>query len=171
MIDYLKKNPLLAGCLGTMGCLALVAVFFFVAAGLGLKALVDSSQIAVFGATKTAAEEGFSFNYVFDNGDVRIDLVPFEPREVTCDQLWAMMEPHILKPDLPLVLRSQTAVSSEDGGMTVVPLECSRVPVDETAMEPPAEEPPAEEPPAEEPPAEEPPAQASPEEAADSPAP
>ena len=127
MLDFLRKNPLLAGCFGVLGCFSLVVVVSVLIAGLGLKALTEDSQIAVLGASQAAAEEGLSFGYVFDNGDVVLDMIPFQPRELTCDQLWAVVEPHILKPELPLTIRSQTAVSSEDGGLTLIPLECSRV--------------------------------------------
>jgi hypothetical protein len=128
MLDFLRKNPLLAGCFGVLGCFGLVVLVSVLIAGLGLKALTEGSQIAILGASQAAAEEDLSFGYVFDNGDVVLDMIPFQPRELTCDQLWAVVEPHILKPELPLTIRSQTAVASEDGGLSVIPLECSRVP-------------------------------------------
>jgi hypothetical protein len=127
MLGYLRKNPLLAGCVGLLGCLGLVVVFLVSAAGLGLHALTSNSAIAVMDAKNAAASEGFSFGYVYDNGDVSLDLMPFEPREVTCDQLWELIEPHILRPEEPLTLRSQTAVYGPGGDMTIIPLECSRV--------------------------------------------
>jgi hypothetical protein len=64
---------------------------------------------------------------VSDNGKLSLDLVPQDPREVTCDELWALIEPHIIKADEPLTLRSETTVAGADGALTVMPLECSRV--------------------------------------------
>jgi hypothetical protein len=127
MLEFLRKNPLLAGCFGVLGCFGLVVLFSVLIAGFGLKALTEGSQIAVLGASQAAAEEGLSFGYVFDNGDVVLDMIPQQPRELSCDELWAIVEPHILKPELPLTIRSQTAIVSEDGGLAVIPLECSRV--------------------------------------------
>ena len=127
MLDYLRNNPLLAGCLGMMGCMALIAVFVVGVAGLGLKAAFDSSQIAVFDAQSAATSAGYGFGYVSENGAVSLDLVPFEPREVTCDELWALIEPHIVKADEPLTLRSETTTVGADGVLTAVSLECSRV--------------------------------------------
>jgi len=110
-----------------MGCLALVAVFVVGVAGLGLKAAFDSSQIAVFDAQSAASSAGYGFGYVSDNGAVSLDLVPLEPREVSCDELWALIQPHIIKADEPLTLRSQTTTVGADAAVTTVPLECSRV--------------------------------------------
>ena len=139
MLEFLRKNPLLAGCFGVLGCFGLVVLFSVLIAGLGLKALTEGSQIAVLGASQAAAEEDLSFGYVFDNGDVVLDMIPLQPRELTCNELWAIVEPHILKPELPLTIRSQTAVVSEDGGLAVIPLECSRV-ADSSLEEEPQEE-------------------------------
>jgi len=127
MLGYLRKNPLLAGCLGLMGCFSLLVVFAVGVAGLGLKAVLNSSQVAVFDADGAAMSAGFGFGYVSNNGSVSLDLLPHEPREVSCDELWQLIEPHILQPDEPLTLRSQTTVMGEDGALTVVPLECVRV--------------------------------------------
>jgi hypothetical protein len=91
---------------------------------------LNSSQVAVFDAHGAAMSAGFGFGYVSDNGSVSLDLLPHEPREVSCDELWQLIEPHILQPDEPLTLRSQTTVLGEDGAVTVVPLECVRVSVD-----------------------------------------
>jgi hypothetical protein len=130
MLGYLRNNPLLAGCLGLMGCLGLVLVFAVGVAGLGLKAALNISQVAVFDARGAAMSAGFGFGYFSDNGSVSLDLLPHEPREVSCDELWQLIEPHILQPDEPLTLRSQTTVLGEDGAVTVVSLECVRVSVD-----------------------------------------
>lgn len=127
MLDFLRNNPLLAGCLGMMGCLALVVVFVVGLTGLGLKAAFDSRQIAVFDARSAAVSAGYSFGYLSDNGALSLELMPQEPREVTCDELWALIEPHIIKDDEPLTLRSETTADGGDGALITVPLECSRV--------------------------------------------
>jgi len=137
MLDYLRNNPLLAGCLGFMGCSALVVLFVVGVAGLGLQKVFSSNQLAVLDAHSAAISAGYSFGYVSDNGVVSLDLLPTEPREVSCEELWTLIAPHILQPEKPLLLRSQTAVFSADLGVTVIPLECSRVAAVEPLQEPP----------------------------------
>ena len=138
MREFLSKNPLLAGCLGLVGCATLVALALFVAAGFGLKKAADSVNLRPVALVQAASSAGLSLSYRNNNGVVAIELVPFEPREVSCEELWGIVLPNLKDPDVEMTLHSVSSYVLPDGSVQGVELECRRV-IDEPPDGEPAE--------------------------------
>ena len=137
MREFLSKNPLLAGCLGLVGCATLIALALFVAAGFGIKKAADNVNLRPVALVQAASSAGLSLSYSNNNGVVAIELVPFEPREVSCEELWSIVLPNLKNPEVEMTLHSVSSYALPDGSVQGVELECRRVldepPVGESA--------------------------------------
>ncbi len=127
---FVDDQPILAGCLG---CLALGA--FAAAAGAVLLFLggqraaqwvsgaagVDS----FFGTISDVSGAGFSFEVHSNNNEPTTYIMrPVQPREVSCEEIQALLFPHLTGELETVTVRSESLVSQPDGGQRAVPLEC-----------------------------------------------
>lgn len=129
-MKYLRDNPILAGCLGLLSLAVLLIGGTLVLGALGVKACVNalpsSGLDSVPATARDVQDAGFSFSINMVNSEVDLKLIPIEPRVVTCEELWALIEPHLVESDSSLRLFSESAVVNPDGSVARVPLECIR---------------------------------------------
>ncbi len=131
---FYKRQPILAGCLGCLGVgvLGTIAVVVFMgllgkscidsaSRGLGLDSLPATIQDAM------KAGYGIQINSNHDNGVTESEIVmpPMEPRKVTCDDLQAVLFPHLTGTLETVVVRSESYEPGPDGSLQPVPLTCT----------------------------------------------
>ncbi len=126
----LREQPILAGCLGILAIGTLVLCGGGALLVLGGKALVDkaSESAGVDGVISTAQAAdaaGFMFNVAIDEGGTVYTLAPMEPRTVTCDDVQAVLFPHLTGTLETVVVQSQSILLNDDGSYTTVPLTCT----------------------------------------------
>ena len=97
------------------------------ARALGLRACDSVSVLdSIAGTARDANSAGFSLHVSVINGESTLEMHPHQSREVTCDELWGVVEPHLESPQAELTIYSSTLVVQPDGTQTEIPLECSR---------------------------------------------
>lgn len=129
---FVSDQPILAGCLGFVGCGGLIGVGLLAAALLGARACSNATGVdGLFDAVASAQEAGFGFQLFLDNGELLISMPPMEllagveqPRSVTCEELGAVLIPHLT--GYYETVRVTSASLVETGGeLREVPLECT----------------------------------------------
>ncbi len=126
----LRDQPILAGCLGLLALGVLVSCGAGALLVLGGKALVDkaSESAGIDGVISTAQDagaQGFMFNVAIDNGGTVYSLLPMEARTVTCDDVKAVLFPHLTGTLETVEVQSQSILLNDDGSYTTVPLTCT----------------------------------------------
>ena len=132
-----KRQPILVGCLG---CLSLSVVAMCGAGifmGLLGKSCVDNvgKQIGLDslpGAVIDSMGAGFSMQI----NEAEITMEPTSPRRVTCDDLQAVVFPHLTGTLATVTIESKSHEAGPDGAIQSVPLTCrwSGFPNKETPM-------------------------------------
>ena len=126
----LREQPILAGCLGLLALGVLVSCGAGALLILGGKALVDkaSETAGIDGVISTAQDAGaagFMFNVAIDNDGTVYSLVPMDTRTVTCDDVQALLFPHLTGTLETVHVESQSIIENDDGSYTTVPLTCT----------------------------------------------
>lgn len=127
---FMKDQPVLAGCLGALALLILVSCGLGALLVVGGKAAFDKAAdtVGLDGIMSTAADAsaaGFALSVNVDDQEGTVfSMVPLEPRDVTCDELKAILLPHLTGTLETVKIASQSVVQNEDGSYTSVPLDC-----------------------------------------------
>ncbi len=126
----LREQPILAGCLGLLALGALISCGGGALLVLGGKALVDKASESagvdgVIATAQAAGAAGFMFNVAIDDRGTIYTLSPLEPRIVTCDEVQALLFPHLTGTLETVQVESQSIIENEDGSYTTVPLSCT----------------------------------------------
>jgi hypothetical protein len=127
-----RDQPLLVGC----GCALLAMLVFCGAGGLllavgweaaGSKISEASGVDSIFGTSRDLAAAGFTFGAHTSTGrGTEYTLMPVPAREVTCEELKAALQPHLVGSLATVVIVSQSTVGAgEDGAGTSVPVRCT----------------------------------------------
>lgn len=128
--EFASDQPILAGCLGviTLGVVASCGLGALLA--VGAKGCMNAVQESVgldslMQTVADAAEQGYSLGVNSHNGATVFQLVPMEARDVTCDELKAVLLPHLTGTLETVVVYSESVKLNADGSFTTVPLECT----------------------------------------------
>ena len=133
-MGFRQDNPILVGCVVALGVGTLAVGALVLLASLGIKACDSVSVLdSIAGTGQDANAAGFSLHVSVINGESSLEMHPHESREVTCDELWALVEPHLESPQAELTIYSSTLVVQPDGTQAEIPLQCSRT--DESVRE------------------------------------
>lgn len=126
-----KRQPILAGCLGclTLGTLGTIAAIVFT--GVLGKSCLDTANRelgldSLPSTVQDAVSQGFGISVGTGSGQgPSMTMVPMEPRLVTCDQLQAVLFPHLTGTLETVVVRSESYETGPDGRLQPVPLTCT----------------------------------------------
>ncbi len=126
----LRDQPILVGCLFVIGLGMLMVCGFGALVVIGGKAaynqVSESSGVdSMFATVQDAAERGFGFNLSMNNGDTMFSLVPLEAKTVTCDDVQAVIFPHLTGTLETVHVESQSILLNDDGSYTTIPLTCT----------------------------------------------
>ena len=127
---FLKDQPILAGCLGLVGLGTVALCGLGLLAGLGVRgctsALNEATGVdSMLGTVGDAVEAGFTFNVSVTNGETTFGMHPTELRAVTCDDIKAVLFPHLNGSLETVRVESSSQVLQSDGTSTVVPVTCT----------------------------------------------
>ncbi len=126
-MGFRQDNPILVGCVAALAVGTLAVGALVLLASLGLRACDSVSVLdSIAGTARDANSAGFSLHVSVINGESTLEMHPHQSREVTCDELWGVVEPHLESPQAELTIYSSTLVVQPDGTQTEIPLECSR---------------------------------------------
>jgi hypothetical protein len=134
-----RDQPLLVGCGWALllvlivcgGGYKLVQMGWNKAGDLGseLSSKVSETSAGVDSIFQTAqdlAAAGFSFGASTTSGAGReYTLLPMPPREVRCEELKAVLQPHLVDDVSSVVIKSESTISNAAGVQQVIPVRCS----------------------------------------------
>lgn len=132
--EFTRDQPVLAGCLGLLGCGSLLGVVALLTLAVAGKGCWDAAQDSIgldsmISAVQDAAAAGFALSVSVDNGATTYTLTPLEldapqaARAVDCDQLYRLLDPHLTGTRDEVLARSWAIVEGE-GGLQPAPVEC-----------------------------------------------
>ncbi len=127
---FMKDQPVLAGCLGALALLMLVSCGFGALLFVGGKAAFDKAAdtVGLDGIMATASDAsaaGFALSVNVDGQDGTVfSMIPMDARVVSCDELQAVLLPHLTGTLETVKIESQSVVLNDDGSYTTVPLNC-----------------------------------------------
>lgn len=131
MKDWLKDNPILAGCLGLLVLGTLLSCGAGLLVYLGFNAAVDkvSESTGLDSLMGTVMDfnthgYGFSMNVTPEEGTV-FNIEPLEVREVTCEDIEVLLLPHLTGALETVTVNSSSHQPLGDGRVTVTPLSCT----------------------------------------------
>jgi len=126
-----RDQPLLAGCGSVLVLMLLLCGLGGLLLGLGWDklggVLSDASGVDSFLDTAvdvSAADFSFEVSNTTDSG-IEYTMQPNGPREVSCEELKAILGPHLVGDRERVVIRSTSTIEAGDGGEQVVPIECT----------------------------------------------
>jgi len=128
--EFASDQPILAGCLGLLSVGLVASCGLGALAILGAKgcmnAVTDSMGVDSFMDTVAdAAGAGYSLGINSQNGQTVFEMIPMAPQEVTCDDLKAILLPHLTGALETVVVYSESGRVNADGSYTGVPVECT----------------------------------------------
>ncbi len=127
---FFRDQPFLAGCLGflCMGAFMACGLVGLAVLGVGSCASCVTQEVgldSMFGTIQDAIDAGFSLEVNATQEASLFVMNPVQPREVSCEELGAVLIPHVL-PTVETVRVESTSYTLQDSGEIVaVPLECT----------------------------------------------
>ena len=128
--EFASDQPILAGCLGVLSLGLVASCGFGALLAVGAKGCMNAVQDSMgldslMQTVADAAEQGYSLGVNSHNGATVFQMVPMEARDVTCDELKAVLLPHLTGTLETVVVYSESIKVNDDGSFTTIPLECT----------------------------------------------
>ena len=128
---FYKRQPILVGCVGCLSVSLLMMCGGGVFLGLLGKGCLDTvgAQLGLDSLPGTVSESmraGFGMQINVDgSGGADIVMPPMTPRQVTCDDLQAVVFPHLTGTLATVKIESESHEPGPDGRVQPVPLTCT----------------------------------------------